>query len=211
MLVAVGCFVIVVLAGMALTASPGVAAAELRLLEYFDLRHSAAADVVALAINVGIGPVGAAIVAVVAVIMVGLVLRSWREAARFAVLIAVPWLATALVKLIVARPRPDMAAFVDALVPLPNSTSFPSGHTAFATALGCAVVITVARHAKHRRTVWPVLVAATAFAVLTAWSRMYLGVHQPTDVTASFLFVPVVSWATERVLEARETAARGSS
>lgn len=193
-------FGIVAAAGVWITAEPRITAAELVVLEGFDLRHTPQADALALMINDGFGPVGAVIVGIVAAVLAGLTLMSWRAGVTFAILIAVPWLAVTLVKIIVERPRPDAGALLNVLVTTPTSTSFPSGHTAFAAALGCAVIFTIARHVRGRVTLVAVILAAIALAVVTAWSRMYLGVHQPTDVAASIVLVPVVSWATAAVI-----------
>ncbi|MDR0464059.1 MAG: phosphatase PAP2 family protein, partial [Treponema sp.] len=57
--------------------------------------------------------------------------------------------------------------------------SFPSGHTQSATALLGAL------GAQVKQT--PVKVTLFLFAVLVAFSRMYLGVHTPLDVTVSLL------------------------
>jgi len=57
--------------------------------------------------------------------------------------------------------------------------SFPSGHTQSATALLGAL------GAQVKQT--PVKVTLFFFAVLVAFSRMYLGVHTPLDVTVSLL------------------------
>ena len=44
------------------------------------------------------------------------------------------------------------------------------------------------------------IAVAAALALVAAWSRMYLGVHQPTDVGTSMVLVPMVSWATAGVI-----------
>jgi undecaprenyl-diphosphatase len=80
----------------------------------------------------------------------------------------------ALIKPLVDRDRPPEAIGLDALVGVPASASFPSGHamTAFATAGAVAVLAPRLR--------WPVLALAGAIAV----SRVYLGVHFWLDVLA---------------------------
>jgi membrane-associated phospholipid phosphatase len=80
----------------------------------------------------------------------------------------------ALIKDLVARSRPPLSMDLDALVGLPGSPSFPSGHAMSAFAVAAAIAVLAPR------TRWPVLgVAATI-----AFSRVYLGVHFWIDVLA---------------------------
>lgn len=77
-----------------------------------------------------------------------------------------------LIKGIFDRSRPPEAMSLEALVGVPSSPSFPSGHamTAFAAATAIAAL--------SPRLRWPVL----ALAAVIAFSRVYLGVHFWIDV-----------------------------
>lgn len=90
-------------------------------------------------------------------------------------------LLNALVKLVFQRARP---AFDDALMTLPTF-SFPSGHTAGATVLWGFFTVLVLAH----RPAWPwkaaMVFVAAGMVSLTALSRVYLGVHHPSDVLAA--------------------------
>src|SRR5271168_4584790 len=76
-------------------------------------------------------------------------------------------------KLLVRRQRP-YSRFRPALIRMPRSTSFPSGHTAAAFAFATAAC-----------TELPVLAPALVpLAGAVAYSRVHTGVHYPSDVAA---------------------------
>ena len=79
-------------------------------------------------------------------------------------------------KVSVNRPRPFKTNPVLISEGSAGSPSFPSGHTseAFSTATALSIA--------YRK--WYVIVPVYAWAGSVAYSRMYLGVHYPTDVIA---------------------------
>jgi len=90
----------------------------------------------------------------------------------------------ALFKLLFMRARP---AIEQALVPLPDSYGFPSGHALSSLIyFGCLALIVLSGDASFRRKVIvSVLCAAAALAI--ALSRVFLGVHYFADVAGSWI------------------------
>ncbi len=119
-----------------------------------------------------------------AAVAIGFLIRGWQ---RGALLVVVTLLGAGLLdvglKLLFGRVRP--VAFFDHY-PSPDSFSFPSGHALFATAFfgGLAVLLWARlRLPGLRFAVW---VVAVGFILLIGFSRIYLGVHYPSDVAGGF-------------------------
>ena len=84
----------------------------------------------------------------------------------------------------VGRVRPPVADWAGAA----GGPAFPSGHTTAATlfALSCAWAIAPRlRPGRSRTVLW---CGAAAYAGLVGWSRVWLGVHWPSDVAGGWLF-----------------------
>lgn len=97
---------------------------------------------------------------------------------------------TAVLKLVTERARPPLAdPTIQALVTLPDSHSFPSGHAA--TAFAAATVVGVL----HPRLRAPLL----ALALMVAVSRVYLGVHFWSDVVVGSLLGVAIGIAVARM------------
>ncbi len=135
-------------------------------------------------------------------IVLSLALLCWRPTRRVGaaslLALAIGFLCTNVaVKPLIQRPRPYTA--VEGLVPLLTSgdpNSFPSGHTC--AAFACCV--TWARFAARR---W-VKVLCLILAVLMGFSRLYVGVHFPSDVIAGCVvgcLCALLAWTVQRKAE----------
>jgi hypothetical protein len=101
--------------------------------------------------------------------------RNMRENAGYiASSTAISFVATYLIKKLVGRPRPFIRNLKIVPVYIPGESSFPSGHTS--TSFSTAMAVSRA-YPK-----WYVIAPAFLWAGATGYSRMYLGVHYPTDV-----------------------------
>ena len=125
----------------------------------------------------------AALITMSAVAVVGMLLARWeREAARFAItMIGASFLDTSL-KLAFHRVRP--AAFFGTL--LPNSYSFPSGHALFSICLFGTLAVLVTPRIGSRAARAAIWAATGVLVLLIGLSRIYLGVHYPSDVIAGY-------------------------
>ncbi|WP_293904284.1 phosphatase PAP2 family protein [Phenylobacterium sp.] len=120
-----------------------------------------------------------------------------------AVLLA--WVSSEATKAIYNRPRPDLVphgAYV-------YSASFPSGHSTLAAATYLTLAMLVASLETRRRT--KALAYGLAGLMLTAvgFSRVYLGVHWPSDVLAGWCLGAVWALAAWIALKAVGGETRG--
>lgn len=94
-----------------------------------------------------------------------------------------------VLKLRFDRPRPHIFTWGTQAV----SSSFPSGHAMSATIVYSTVAYLAARLQKRRWARWLTMLLAAFVIVLICFSRLYLGVHYPSDVVAGV--VVGLSWA----------------
>jgi undecaprenyl-diphosphatase len=99
-----------------------------------------------------------------------------------------------VVKLVIARPRPNL---FPAVIEVPTGFSFPSSHSVQITAFVIAQLLLMKILTGSR---WIILLnlLGGSLIVLVCLSRLYLQVHFPTDVVAGFLtaFLWVVGLAS---------------
>lgn len=118
-----------------------------------------------------------------AVLVIGWFANHWREAMAGAMAIGLAAAGIELVKLLIARARPDL---LDPVI-VETGFSFPSGHAANATvAYGILawLIGRVSGASSIRALAWAL---AVAVAIGVGLSRVWLGVHYPSDVVAGWL------------------------
>lgn len=168
--------------GMTLKHNVFLTASDMGLVQDLGHVHGALATAVALGIH---DYLGGPIAVLLLLGCAGLVLvlnDSVPDALLVLGLTTVGWAPSLVMKSLISRPRPEADLLTEVLVPsLDGSMSFPSGHTAFAMSLGIALSLA----AWGTRWRVPVVAASVLFVVLVGASRVYLGVHYPSDVLAS--------------------------
>ena len=128
-------------------------------------------------------PLGTIILGVLVAVFVWVLAGSWRPAAYIAGCVALASAITHSLKPLYARPRPA----VENRLVLETNFSFPSGHATGTSSLlfSSAVVLSLLFvRLWQRAIIWAGALGMTALICL---SRLYLGVHYFTDVTAGCL------------------------
>lgn len=88
-----------------------------------------------------------------------------------------------LLKLSFDRPRPKIFPWITPVM----SSSFPSGHSMSAAIVYATVAYLAARLMVHRWARWLTMLSAVLLILLIGASRIYLGVHYPSDVLGGFV------------------------
>lgn len=108
--------------------------------------------------------------------------RDWATALYLAVATGVGALATTMLKVMFQRARPDIVAHL-----VPTSTaSFPSGHAMNSAVVFLTLAVILGRTVERRAQRIYLLTAAASLVVAIGVSRVFLGVHWPTDVLAGW-------------------------
>ena len=112
------------------------------------------------------------------------------------------WFLNGALKQLFQRPRPDVVPHLREVM----SMSFPSGHAMTSAAVYLTLGALSMHIAQRRLTKVYCMTMAMLATVLVGASRVYLGVHYPTDVLAGWLLGlswALLCWMIERSLERR--------
>ena len=112
-----------------------------------------------------------------------LFLRLRREAALLALTIVSGWAVNSAIKALVGRPRPDLVPHLTEA----GGLSFPSGHSFNSAVVYIAIALAFAALSRHHSVRVTIVLTAMALTLLVALSRVWLGVHYPSDAIAGWL------------------------
>jgi undecaprenyl-diphosphatase len=110
------------------------------------------------------------------------------------------WVLNDVLKELFARPRPQVVPHLREVM----SLSFPSGHALTSAAVFLTLGALLMRVAERRLVKFYVMSVAIAATLLVGSTRVYLGVHYPSDVLAGWLIGvswALLCWLLERSLE----------
>jgi undecaprenyl-diphosphatase len=142
---------------------------------------------------------GATVLALVTLITGGFLLLDGRKHLAVFVYGAVlsGFLVSSTLKNLFQRPRPDLVPYAASF----STTSFPSGHSMLSALTYLTLGALLARSQARKRLKAYFLLLAALLTFLVGVSRVYLGVHWPTDVLAGW--TAGASWAILCWLAAR--------
>jgi undecaprenyl-diphosphatase len=112
------------------------------------------------------------------------------------------WVLNWILKAGFARARPDVVPHLREVM----SSSFPSGHALISAAVYLTLGALLMRIAEGRLAKYYCIAIAMFVTFLVGLSRVFLGVHYPSDVIAGWLVGmswALLCWAVERTLERR--------
>lgn len=112
-----------------------------------------------------------------------LFLRLRREALLLAVTVALGWGVDWAIKVGVGRPRPTLVPHLTEA----GGTSFPSGHSFNSAVVYIAIALAFATLSARESVRYTIVASAIVLSLIIAWTRVWLGVHFPTDVIAGWL------------------------
>ena len=127
---------------------------------------------------------GATVVILMTCLVVGYLLLRRAYGATLLVVVAITggYILSNTLKTLFARPRPSVVPHLSEVV----SASFPSGHSMVSSVVYLTLGVLLARTVARRVERIYFIVASILLTVLIGLSRVYLGVHYPTDVLAGW-------------------------
>ena len=112
-----------------------------------------------------------------------LLVRLRREATLLAATILSGWVVNTVIKATVGRPRPTIVSHLAEA----GGSSFPSGHSFNSAVVYMGIALALASLSARHGVRWSLIAGAALVTALIALSRVWLGVHYPSDAIAGWL------------------------
>lgn len=135
-----------------------------------------------------LGSTWAVIVVAAVTFVVGAAIGPWRHGLAGAVTIGLASIANSSLKVLIARERPEL---LEPLI-VERGFSFPSGHAALGMVAYGVLAVLISRSRLSRAVRRGIIAALVVLVGLIGLSRVWLGVHYPTDVLAGWTAGAVV-------------------
>lgn len=136
-----------------------------------------------------LGGIGVLTLVTVAALGYALLQRRWRVAATILVAVLGGVLISTLAKQLIDRTRPELVPHAVEV----STASFPSGHSMMAATVYFTLAALAMQFQSRRGEQLYLVGVAVVLTGVVGWSRIYLGVHWPTDVLAGWTIGAV--WA----------------
>jgi undecaprenyl-diphosphatase len=127
----------------------------------------------------------------VGAVIVLLALHRRRQAVGFAISVLIAQALSEAIKHVAARPRPELVTHLD----LVYSSSFPSGHATMSPVVYLTLAGVLSAGLADRRQKAVLISCAACLVAAIGVSRVYLGVHWPTDVLGGWVLGCLISLA----------------
>ncbi|WP_324743185.1 phosphatase PAP2 family protein [Tsuneonella sp. CC-YZS046] len=121
----------------------------------------------------------AAVLAILALVR----LNRRREATLLGIMVVAGWIVNSGMKWIFGRARPDIVPHLTEA----GGFSFPSGHSFNSAVVYFGIALAFAAISKSAAMRGAMMASAALLSLAIAWSRVWLGVHFPSDIIAGWL------------------------
>lgn len=129
-----------------------------------------------------ISHLGSATILILICIILYILLKDKKMALIIMLNLAIVYLLNVIIKMIIARPRPDILRLV-----YETGYSFPSGHAMVATGFYGFLIYIANKKIKNKALRRCITILLTLLIFLIGISRIYLGVHYATDIIGAFI------------------------
>ena len=126
--------------------------------------------------------IGSVVFSIIIIIITSILLYKYNkkdDLKYFLIIMIIGNITSFTLKLIIARNRPDILRLM-----IENTYSFPSGHTFITTLLYGSILVLLNKYYKKSYVLWTIY---GILVMLIMFTRIYLGVHYPSDVLAGFM------------------------